>query len=177
MSVRFGYPTFQGIDFWAEMGHTVNINKQHTAMTVTLTANYKETLQAETVELIEELQEREHDLGSMLEFIDENSEDDFVTYYEEYVEQGEKVGYDVVDAFVRENGFCDVEHCEEAFVGVYADGAEFAEEFVSENFHGGDILECVVIDWDLTWERSLAYDYDFVEGEGYRTGFVFRRYY
>lgn len=145
-------------------------------MTVTFTTSYKETLGAETVELIDNLIEENYELSDMLEFIDENSEDDFCAYYEEYCEQGEKCGYNVVDAFVKENGFCDVEHCEEAFVGIYASGADFAEEFVSENFHGGDILECVVIDWDLTWERSLAYDYDFVE-DGYRSGYVFRRYY
>ena len=55
-------------------------------MTVTLTANYKETLKAETVELIDELLEDNHDLGCMLTFIDENSEDDFQCYYEDYVE-------------------------------------------------------------------------------------------
>ena len=143
-------------------------------MTVTFTTSYKETLGAEAVELIDELLEDNHDLSSMLEFIDEYNEDDFVTYYEEYVEQGEKVGYDVVDAFVKENGFCDVEHCEEAYVGTYADGAEFAEEFTTENFHGGDILEFVVIDWDLTWERGLSYDYDCVE-VGYRQCYIFRR--
>jgi antirestriction protein len=143
-------------------------------MSVTLTVNYKEIFKAETVELIEELLEDNHDLNCMLEFIDENDEDTFVTYYEDYVDQGEKVGYDVVDAFVEENGFCDVEHCEDAFVGIYASGADFAEEY--SNDIGDNIPSHIIVDWDATWERSLSYDFDAVE-KGYRNCYVFRRYY
>ena len=61
-------------------------------MTVTLTANYPDTLKEETATVIENLLGDNYELTDMLEFIDENSEEDFVTYYEEYVEQGEKVG-------------------------------------------------------------------------------------
>jgi antirestriction protein len=143
-------------------------------MSVTLTVNYKEIFKAETVELIEELLEDNHDLGCMLEFIDEHNEDDFLTYYEDYVEQGEKVGYDVVDAFVEENGFCDVEHCEDAYVGCYVDGASFAEEY--SNDCGEQIPYHIIVDWDATWERSLAYDFDIVE-KGYRNCYIFRKYY
>ena len=143
-------------------------------MSVTFTTSYKETLGAEAVELIDNLIEENYELSDMLEFIDEHSEDDFCAYYEEYCEQGEKCGYNVVDAFVKENGFCDVEHCEEAFVGIYADGAEFAEEYANDS--GESIPDWVVVDWDLTWERGLAYDYDCVE-VGYRQCYIFRRYY
>lgn len=144
-------------------------------MAVTLTTSYRETLNSETVDLIDSLLDDNYELSDMLEFIDENSEDDFVAYYEEYCEQGEKIGYDVVDAFVKENGFCDVEHCEEAFVGTYQDGAHFAEEYLSDC--GDEIPAYVVVDWDATWSRSLCDDFDFVEGDGYRTGYVFRKYY
>ena len=143
-------------------------------MSVTLTVNYKEIFKAETVELIEELLEDNHDLNCILEFIDENNEDDFLTYYEEYVEQGENVGYDVVDAFVEENGFCDVESCGDAYVGCYADGATFAEELSAEM--GDNIPDYIVVDWDMTWERGLAYDYDIIE-KGFRNCYIFRRYY
>ncbi len=143
-------------------------------MAVTLQATFRETLKADTVELIDELLEDNHDLGCMLEFIDEYSEDDFVTYYETYVEQGEKVGYDVVEAFIELNGFCDAENCEDAYVGIYADGASFAEEMIEEQ--GGINLDFVVIDYDLTWERGLAYDFDIVE-KGYRNCYIFRKYY
>jgi antirestriction protein len=141
---------------------------------VTFSQNYKEIFKADTIELIDELLEDNYELSDILEFIDENSEDDFVTYYVEYCEQGENLGYDVVDAFVKENGFCDVEHCGEAYVGTYVDGADFAEEFSNDS--GESIPDWVVVDWDMTWERSLAYDYDCVEA-GYRTCYIFRKYY
>ena len=143
-------------------------------MSVTLTVNYKEIFKADTVELIEELLEDNHDLNCILEFIDENDEDTFVTYYEDYVEQGENVGYDVVDAFVEENGFCDVEHCGEAYVGCYASGADFAEEY--SNDCGDDIPVHIIVDWEATWDRSLCYDFDIVE-KGYRNCYIFRKYY
>jgi regulator of RNase E activity RraB len=143
-------------------------------MSVTLTVNYKEILKAETVELIEEFLEDNHDLNCMLEFIDEHDEDTFVTYYEDYVDQGEKVGYDVVDAFVGEEGFCDVEHCEDAYVGCYVDGATFAEELSEEM--GESIPDWIVVDWDMTWERGLSYDYTLVE-KGFRNCLIFRKYY
>lgn len=130
-------------------------------MSVTLTANYKETLKAETVELIDELLDDNYELTDILEFIDENSEDDFVTYYVEYCDQGEKLGYNVVDAFVSENGFCDVEHCEDAYVGTYRDTDEFVEEML-ENA-GYSIPDFVIVDLEATWDRSLSYDYDAVD--------------
>jgi antirestriction protein len=143
-------------------------------MAVTFQATYKEIFKAETVEFIDELLEDNYDLNSILEFVDEHSEDDLLTYYVDYVDQGEKCGFDVVDAFVEGEGFCDVEHCEEAYVGTYADGATFAEEY--SNDCGDHIPDHIIVDWDATWERSLAYDFDIVE-KGYRNCYVFRRYY
>ncbi len=142
-------------------------------MTVTLTANYKEVLKAETVEFIDELLEDNHGLPCILEFIDENDEDTFVTYYEEYVEQGEKVGYDVVDAFVKDNGFCDVEHCEDAYVGTYRDTDDFVEELIEEQ---SNIPAFVIVDLKETWYRSLVWDYDAVE-DGNGMVYIFRKFY
>jgi hypothetical protein len=143
-------------------------------MAITLTVNYPDTLKEETATVIERLIEDNYELTDMLEFIDENSEEDFVLFYEEYVEQGEKCGYDVVDAFVGEFGIADVEHCEDAFVGGYRSGADFAEEFYNEQYN----IPCeIVVDWEQTWESSLYYDFTFVEGEGMRDGYVFRSHY
>ena len=143
-------------------------------MAVTLTANYREVFKPETVELIESFLEDNYEITDILEFIDENSEEDFVTYYADYVEQGENLGYDVVDAFVEENGFCDVEHCEDAYVGCYESTEDFVEELIEEQ--GGRIPDFVIVDLKETWERSLSYDYDAVE-KGYRQVYIFRRYY
>jgi antirestriction protein len=143
-------------------------------MAVTLTASYKETLKAETVELIDELLEDNYCLEDILVFIDEHSEEDFVTYYETYVEQGEKVGYEVVEAFIEEEGFCDLEHVEDAYVGTYASGADFAEELVEEQ--GGEIPSFVIVDYEETWAKNLSYDYTLVE-KGYHNCYIFRKWY
>lgn len=135
-------------------------------MTVTLTANYKEVFALETVEKIQELTEEDsYDLGCILEFIDENSEDDFVAYYEEYVSTGEDLGYDVVDAFVNYHGNMGyVENVKDAYQGSYQDEETFAEEYY-ESVYGYDRLPAgLVIDWEATWNQNLKYDFDFVDG-------------
>lgn len=132
-------------------------------MTVTLTTNYKEILQTATVEKIDELLEDNYELTDILEFIDEHNEEDFVAYYEKYVEQGENLGYDVVDAFINQHDDVSyVEHVEDAYRGSYDSEAEFAQEFTNDVY--GDVPSFVVVDWEATWERNLSYDFDFVNG-------------
>ena len=64
-------------------------------MSVTMTANYKEIFATETVEKIDELLEDNYAIDDILEFIDNNNEDDFVVFYEEYVTHGEDLCYDL----------------------------------------------------------------------------------
>ena len=61
-------------------------------MAVTFLANYREIFTAQTLEMMDRLED-ECDLGCMIEFIDENSEEEFQDYYELYVELGEENGY------------------------------------------------------------------------------------
>lgn len=139
-------------------------------MTITLTANYQETLQIATVVKIDELLEDNYELTDILEFIDEHNEDDFVAYYEQYVEQGENLGYDVVDAFIDYHGDVSyVEHVEDAYRGVYESEAEFAEEFTNDVY--GDVPSFVVVDWAATWDNNLSYDFDFVKGFVFSSSF------
>lgn len=138
-------------------------------MSITLTANYKETLSTATVEKIDELLDENYALDDILEFIDQYSEEDFVSYYESYVDQGEEIGYDVVDAFINENGIDNVEHAQDAYRGQYSSEADFAEEFTTD-IHG-EMPSFVVIDWQATWDTNLTYDFDFVDG------FVFDRHF
>jgi hypothetical protein len=138
-------------------------------MSITLTVNYKETFSAETVEKIDELLEDNYALEDILEFIDNNNEDDFVAFYEEYVNQGENLGYDVVDAFVEYYGLANVEHCEDAYRGTYNSGADFAEEFYNEVY--GDVPSFLVVDWEETWNQSMSYDFDFVNGYVFSSSF------
>ena len=137
-------------------------------MTITLTANYKEVLKPQTVEFIEE---GEYDLDDALKFIDDYNEDAFVAYYDEYVRTGESIGYDVVDTFIDHHGDVSyVEHVEEAYYGVYNSGADFAEEYYSENMYN-DLPVDLVIDWEATWKQNLYYDFDFVDGYVFSSSF------
>ena len=143
-------------------------------MSITLTANYKETLTAETVNKIDELLEDNYALEDMLEFIDTYNEADFVAYYEEYVRCGEAIGYEAVDALIGETGYMgDIEDCDERYQGFYDDEADFAESFYNDM--GTFIPDGIVVDWEATWERSLRYDFTACnDGTSYCPCHIFR---
>jgi hypothetical protein len=139
-------------------------------MPVTLQVNYKEIFSLEVVEKVDELVEDNYALDDILEFIDQNSEDDFISFYEQYCTAGENIGYDVVDAFVKYQGsMCYVENVEDAFRGVYYDEATFAEEYYTEIY--GEVPGFLVVDWEATWKQSLTYDFDFVDGYVFSSSF------
>jgi len=138
-------------------------------MSITLTANYKEVFAAVTVEKIDELLEDSYALEDILEFIDANGENDFVSFYEDYVTQGEDIGYDVVDAFIGYHGLSCVEYARDAYRGSYTDGADFAEEYYSDVY--GEVPSFLVVDWEATWNQSLKYDFDFVNGFVFSSSF------
>jgi len=138
-------------------------------MSVTFTDNYKEVFAAETVEFIDGLLEDNYALDDILEFVDQYSESDLVSYYVEYVEQGENLGYDVVNAFVGYHGISYVENCAEAYRGTYDSEADFAEEFSNEIY--GDVPSYVVVDWQATWDQNHRHDFNFVDGFVFRSNF------
>jgi hypothetical protein len=125
-------------------------------MSITLTSNYTETLKTETVEFIQNLLEDNYALDDILEFVDEHSEDDLVSYYEEYCRCGEAIGYDAVDALINEQGVDYIEGCDERFRGWYQSEADFAEEFYTDTH---DVPCALVIDWQATYDSSLRYDF------------------
>jgi hypothetical protein len=136
-------------------------------MTVTLTATYRETLDPETVDLIDKFQEEMFDLGCMLEFIDEHSEEDFREYYEEYVELGEENGYEVVDAFLKDNSAEGLKHFRSAYIGEYSSPASMAEDY----FDGEVSRLCymIVVDWEATAEYLLDQEVDRYGDHYFRT--------
>ena len=139
-------------------------------MSVTLTANYKEVLNTETVEKIDELLDENYALDDMLEFIDERNESWFVTYYEEYCRCGEAIGYDAVDAFIDEmGGIDDIEGLDDRFRGEYESEADFAEQYYSDLY---DVPCALVVDWQATFDSSLRYDFTACE-KSYRVVYVF----
>jgi hypothetical protein len=142
-------------------------------MSITLTANYKEVLAADTVEKIDELIDENYALDDMLEFIDNYNENDFVAYYEEYVRCGESIGYDAVDALIGEMGsVSDIEGCDDRFRGWYESEADFAENYYSDLY---DVPCALVVDWQATYDSSLRYDYTCCEVK-YRQVAVFSDY-
>jgi hypothetical protein len=101
-----------------DLCNTKRVKEITSQMTVTLTANYKEVLNAVTVEKIDELLDEKYALDDMLVFIDEYNENDFVAYYEEYVRVGEAIGFEAVDALIGEMGcLSDIEDCDERYQG------------------------------------------------------------
>jgi len=143
-------------------------------MSITLTANYQEVLNTQTVEKIDELLDESYALDDILEFIDAHNEDDFVAYYEEYVRCGEAIGYEAVDALIQEMGCVSyIEDCDERYQGCFHNEAEFAEAFYDEM--GNNVPVGIVVDWDATWEQSLRYDYTCCsDGSNYRPYHIFR---
>ena len=141
------------------------------SITMTATETYKETLKPATVEFIEaNCIEGEYALDDALEFIDEHGEDDFLAFYDTYIEQGERCGYDTVDSFIKENGIVNVEYCEDAFVGCYSSEADFVEEYI-ENFCEVEIPTWICVDFQATWDASVRFDFTFVDGYVFRSDF------
>lgn len=137
-------------------------------MTVTLTSTYKETLKPETVADIEEkCIEGSYDLAAALLFIDEHSEEEFLDYYETYIECGEDYGYEAVDAFLKANDVDDLKHFSDSYVGEYSSPADFAEELLENEV--GHLNYAIVVDWEATAYQILLDDYN---REG---NFYFRR--
>ena len=115
-------------------------------------------------ELINELIEDGHDKDEMQEFIETHGHKDFVLYYEDYARMVEEYDQETVDSFIEVFDLMDVEHLNDAYMGCYRSGAEFAEYFVSDCYGLPDMPYWVAIDWEETWE-NLSYDY--TESNGY----------
>jgi hypothetical protein len=75
-----------------------------------------------------------------------------------------------VDAFVKYHGsMSNVEWVEDAYRGCYDDEETFAEEYYNEIY--GEVPSFLVVDWEATWNSSLRYDFDFVEGHMFLSSF------
>ena len=126
-------------------------------------------LSQKALDYITELVEGTYALDDILQFITEYNSDDFINYYVDYVEQGEKVGFDVVDAFLEINNIRDIASTLEVYIGEYESEADFAENYYNDIM---DVPDALVIDWAETFHQSLSYDYDYVKG--HMKGYVFR---
>ena len=131
-------------------------------MTLSETTSFNDQEHAE--ELIKELIEDGHDKDEMQEFIETHGHKDFVLYYEDYTRMVEEYDQETVDSFIEVFDLMDVEHLQDAYMGCYRSGAEFAENFVSDCYGMPDLPYWIAIDWEETWD-NLSYDY--TESNGY----------
>jgi hypothetical protein len=128
-------------------------------MSVTFTTTYRDTLAEETVRYIEtELLPNNFDLGSILEFVDENGEDSFNECYPEYVELGETYGFEPVDTFIKENSVEDLKYFPDAYIGEYFNARDMAEEFFEKEVERLDYR--IVIDYEETAQYLLDHEVD-----------------
>lgn len=139
---------------------------QTTLTTTAVPIEIAAELSQKALDYITELVEGNYNLDDILEFLKEYNSDDFINYYFDYVDQGEKVGFEIVDYFLEENDISDVARVEEVYVGQYDSEADFAEDFYNDRMN---VPSELVIDWAETFQQSLSYDYDYVNG------FVFLR--
>ena len=129
------------------------------------------TYPANVQQKIDELVAENYAIDDIVEFINENGNDNFVEYYEEYVQCGEDYSYDAVDAFVNEFGIECIAHFTDAYYGQYDSEEDFAEQFVTDVYALNLNDTPVVVDWTATWESNLRYDFAFNDG------FVFNKNY
>ena len=123
-------------------------------MTLSETTSFNDQEHAE--DLIKELIEDGHDKDEMQEFIETHGHKDFVLYYEDYTRMVEEYDQETVDSFIEVFDLMDVEHLNDAYMGCYRTGAEFAESFVSDCYGMPDLPYWIAIDWEETWE-NLSY--------------------
>ena len=126
-------------------------------MTLSATTSFNDQEHAQ--ELFDSLIEDGHDKEEMQEFIETHGHKDFVLYYEDYANMINEFDQETVDAFLECFDLMDVEHLQDAYHGSWRNGAEFAENLVSDcGYVHHDLPYWIAIDWEETWE-NLSYDY------------------
>ena len=134
-------------------------------MTTNIIISMPEDVQAK----IDELKDENYYEGDMIAFIEEHGNDNFLEFYEEYVQCGEDYSYDAVEAFVGEFGIECIANFTDAYYGQYDSEEQFAEQFVSDCYPINLDDTPIVVDWTATWESNLRYDFHFVDGFVFNT--------
>ena len=113
---------------------------------------------------LEEYLEEGEDRDEMEAFIEEHGHKDFYLYFDEYRAAVKDFDQETVDAFLEEFDLMDVEHLQDAYMGRYDSGAEFAESFVSDmGYIQTELPYWIEVDWEKTWD-NLSYDYSECNG-------------
>ena len=116
-------------------------------------------------EHLEGLLEDGHDEDEMKEFIETHGNKVFLCYYEDYARMVDQYDQETVDAFLEDFDIDDISSLEDAYMGHYGSGEEFAESFVSDmGYIQHDLPYWNQIDWQKTWDDGLSWDYTFYDG-------------
>ena len=121
-------------------------------------------LQESTVQFINQLVEDSYCEEDIYDFIEQYGENNFVNFYENYVNVGETVGdYNAVDAFVLAFGLDNLDHFEDSYNGEWDTFEDFAQHFF-DDVYGHLVPEEIssYIDYDA-FAKDLNYDY-LIEG-------------
>ncbi len=132
-------------------------------MTLSQTTSF--TDEEHALEHLESLIDEGEDRSEMEAFIEEHGHKDFYLYFEDYRQAVHDFDQETVDAFLEEFDLMDISHLEDAYMGQYRSGAEFAESFVSDvGYIQQDLPYWIAIDWEETWSNL---EYDYTESNGY----------
>jgi len=122
------------------------------------------TDQEHATELFKELEADGIDTDEMQEFIDEHGHKDFVLYFEDYQQAVEEWDKEIVDSFIEEFELSAVDRISDAYHGSWRNGAEFAEQLVSDcGYINQELPYWIEVDWEKTWD-NLSYDYTEING-------------
>ena len=122
-----------------------------------LYTSYSEEVQTSIEEFLEDRFGWDED--ELVDFVERFGETYFLTYFEEYADMVDKVGREVVEAFLENFDIADISSCRDAYQGCYESGAEFAQNLAEDC---GDVprgmSSWIEIDWKASWD-NLSYDY------------------
>ena len=131
-------------------------------MTLSETTSF--TDQEHALEHLESLIDEGEDRDEMEAFIEQHGHKDFLLYFEDYRQAVQDYDQETVDSFIEVFDLMDVEHLNDAYMGQYRSGAEFAQNMVSDcGYVHHDLPYWIEIDWEKTWD-NLSYDYSECNG-------------
>ena len=126
-------------------------------MTLSETTSF--TDQEHALEHLNYLIDEGEDRDEMEAFIEQHGHKDFLLYFEDYRQAVQDYDQETVDSFIEVFDLMDVEHLNDAYMGHYRSGAEFAQNMVSDmGYVHDDLPYWIEIDWEKTWD-NLSYDY------------------
>ena len=122
-----------------------------------LYTSYSEEVQTSIEEFLEDRFGWDED--ELVDFVEKHGETYFLTYFEEYADMVDKVGREVVEAFLENFDISDVSSLEDYYQGQYNSGAEFAQMIAEDcGDIGRNMAGWIEIDWEASW-NNLSYDY------------------